>query len=92
MKHAIFAVALAALGMAGFAMAGTKAPERQVAQSSTACAECYNKWMQCGGGSDDYCTMRYEICMRQNRCGTDDSTASAFAPQKQKRVQSPVVN
>ncbi len=36
--------------------------------TSDACIACDNAWWQCGGGQNDYCTMRYEICLRRNGC------------------------
>lgn len=39
-----------------------------VSATSAACIECDAKFWRCGGYQDDYCTMRYEICLRQNNC------------------------
>ena len=36
--------------------------------TTPACQACQNAWQECGGGQNDQCTMRYEICLRRNGC------------------------
>lgn len=51
-----------------FALFAAMAGIGSAVSASDACINCYNAWWQCGGGQNDYCTMRYEICLRKNGC------------------------
>ncbi|MDZ4811572.1 MAG: hypothetical protein SGI99_03015 [Pseudomonadota bacterium] len=42
-----------------------------VSAADDACTNCDTAWWQCGGAQNDYCTARYERCMRRNGCPLD---------------------